>query len=410
MVDFRCNIGTADLCVINGTCIELTKNVVVNGTSTIVSLNEYGCHCFGSLSADNVFFHFPSCTLPANAYSGFWIYYSIVLIVLVAWLMKEFWTISHRKTRTIVIADVLCLVLTWCQVACCYLQNGAYEGNAVFAVLSFSVTFFLGGRLSISFMETLYAVRRMPMHRFIAALQVCTALACISAVVCGFAMVGTCRGSNASYNIAAWLMEVMLVGWAVVFCAVIFYYANLLLGNVEHASTLRGATNDAKAVIHDLVRKVRALRNAALYNAILLLLVGFPKAVAFLVLGSIPFQWLFGYAFLYQGLIILSCGILVFVRHTKSRKPVVNEELALDVSFAAGASEFANGEHGKDAAALAAGRNGRTWLFRGSSLMITKQGGKEITKQTNDQDGRTYSPKKTPIRSREKAVNDGDRA
>jgi hypothetical protein len=418
MVSFQCSFNGANLCLNNGTCTLLQYEVTTPvsdtnlTTTTTITFNEYGCACpvNGGNQFDFVFYHFPSCTLPNDAYLAFLIYYSIVAFILIFFLVREFWTISHGKTRQIAISNVLDLILTWCQIISCYFQNGAFEGNAVFACLSFACTFYMGGKLSISFMETLHAVRRVPIGKFREALKICTILACVSSLICGLAMIGTCRGSNRSYNLAAWFMETSLIFWVVAFCSVIAYYTNLLLGNISHASTLRGTTTENKRAIVELIRKVKIIRNCAIYNAFLISVIGIPKSLAFLIIGSIPYQWIFGYAFLYQGLIVMSIGVLLFVRHTQTKK----QRKGKSGKYGGGGKPGQMGENGenddknqssspaedsayeggamgpmktkrKEDGMHTDGRYGRTWLFRGSSLM-TKQGGLERTKMTHDQE------------------------
>ena len=416
MVSFQCSFGSTDLCLDNATCVPLTRQIDgPNGTTLTQFTGEVGCQCPGSFQHDFVFYHFPSCTLPPNAYLGYFIYYTIACVILIFLLTREFWTISHGKTKMIAIANVCDLILTWCQGASVYFQNGAFEGNAVFASLAFAVTFYMGGRLSISFMETLHAVRRVRVTRFREVLKACTVFACITSFATGMVMVGTCRSSNASYNTAAWVMEFQLILWSVLFCSIIAYYTSHLLGNIEHASTLRGTNNESKRAIKELIRKVTFIRNASLYNAIFISLIGFPKAIAFLILGSVPYQWVFGYFFLYQGLIVTSCGVLMFVRHTNRKRKGDKKRERVggdrdDNSSPAGEDTNApqdgtntNRQKRKEHYLHTNGKNGRTWLFRGSSLM-TKQGNKDITKMTYDPQG---DPNASPMIGASPAIANG---
>jgi len=386
MVDFRCSFNGIDLCLNGGVCAtDPASNLTLDP-------QELVCDCPQGWAHDDVFYHFPSCSLPNPTYLAFLIYFSIVVFTLVVFITREFWTITHRKTRSIAFMNIVILTLSWGQTMCCYFQNGAFEGSAVLSSLTFSLTLYMGGKLSVSFMETYFAVKRIPVTKAREALRIASTFAAFVSFALCMAMLATCRGPNGVYNLIVWSNEHWVMLWSAIFCLLVAYYTHLLLRSITQASTLQGASMENRRAVRELVTKIKIIRNASAYNFVALLVLGTPKAIVFLVWGSVPYQWVFGFIILYHGLIVISIGILMFVRHTKSAHrrnpkpndlPAANNSSRLVNTDPDGVGRFDTKRH-KEHGLHRDGKNGRTWLFRGSSL-LTKQGQKDMTKMTHDQ-------------------------
>ena len=397
MVDFQCSYHGIDLCLNqNATCKIWNWIEINNGTAVNRTFDEFGCVCPPGVGADNFFFHFENCSLPDRLYLIVLVYFSAIAFVITSLLVREFWNISHNKTRIIAISNATALVFTWCMTMALYFQNGLYEAGALFATLGSFTTLYMAGKLSTAFMETHYAVRRIPPNKLRSVFRILTIISCVMSLVLGIPLIAISRGPNSKFNLVAWFFEINLMVWSALFCIIISYHTSILLVHIRNASTLKGMGNDSRKAIFELITKVTSIRNTTMLNTIITFLI-IPKTCIFFIFGSVPYQWVWGVVVNLHGLILSAIVILAFVKPTKKqgkeKEEIENHSSAPETSQQKGEEDDLNPilkSSKRKMREMHTTKNGqRNFLFRGSSLMTKQFNNADFTKMTYDRKGLT---------------------
>jgi hypothetical protein len=289
-MEFNC----AGLCFNNGICL--------NGTT---------CICPEGFTHDFSWFHDLNCVMSTEFFLGQFIEVSLAFVFM---FLPQLQIIRKGKGR-IQKAAVWSLIsnfTVWAYALSAYVQNGSFEGCAVFLSGCLIVSTLCALEIIQMQISVLQNVDELSSYRFLVRNLYKITVGCfIVTFGIGIAWISLCRTQYHNQVTRSSLFSIFF--WNTLYAAEICYESTRLIGIMENLekSANQQINSSAFKRWHELLRRVRMLRiGISLYYVSLVSGIA-PLVLVHLILGSTPYAWILVWMALHTPLVLASGVIAV---------------------------------------------------------------------------------------------------
>jgi hypothetical protein len=281
--EFTCTIfnGQQDMCFFGGSC---------NGSESM----GIACVCPEGYGHDFLLFHSPNCVVPNGSTEIATGIFSLLWLVVLVWLLRR--VSQLEKKRAIWLAKAL--LLYHCSLELCVaglaVQDGAYEMSIIGLCLFLCSTTVLMKLVISQMFEFVRIVLDAHIRRMERVLNFTLGFDFMLILVLGILCIWWCRGEKL-WKFDAVLTTLIAGHYIIVsmFSLTALKYTNEFIHVLEECRKRTDTATFSSERYAKLTSRVKHMKNRWLFGSIFLSLASLFYVVLRLILGSIPFLWVF---------------------------------------------------------------------------------------------------------------------